>query len=111
MSETMTGPEVITALLRGDFDDVLPDFSDAIQARREMNAQKNLVSLRLGDPVVLSNLRERNLNGQTGVISGLPKNGRSKRFDVTLDKEAMIKHRYTKDVPGVPSQCITKVAV
>lgn len=106
MSATDTIQTDLSAILRGiangAADGCEKAVYDAINARRRSLASITAGTLRVGDRVVVGNIRPARLNGREGVITSLPRSGNSKRFGVKLDGD---------DFPmsGMPAACLTKV--
>lgn len=106
MTEKLNAGEIARAILAGEADGDLEMVYTAFKNRKEVLAQRNLHSLRVGQRVKLFGLTPKVLNGKVGEIVRLPRNGNSKRFDVKLDNEIVLRGRVTQDVGGVPVQCL-----
>lgn len=104
----MNENEIYTAILSGAVDSGLDRIVAAVSERRKMVGSMNVFKIKVGDRVRLYNLRERQLNNQIGVVKKAPA-GRSKRFDIELENEVFLRGKYTKDVPGVPAQCLVSI--
>ena len=103
--EKITSQQVIAGIFSGDFDSEFETLYRAIEARRSQIAKENAIELRIGDKVRIERIRPAWLNGQTGVVSGLPRSGRSMRFQITLDNPP---HPTDRVQHGVPSACLVK---
>jgi sulfate adenylyltransferase subunit 1 (EFTu-like GTPase family) len=104
----MNFPEVYTAILSGDLDEDLDGVVRAVNDRRRIMGDINSVTMKVGDKVQLQGLSPKSLNGLVGHITKTP-SGRSKRFDVKLLHEIVLRHRVTDVVHGIPVQCVVKM--
>lgn len=102
--------EIIQAIHNGEADGHFEQIIDAIRVRKNSQSKMLALTLQIGSHVRIKSIRPRWLEGQTGVICGLPSNGNSKRFDVKLDKEPNIVNKFgmkeNQTQRGIPSACL-----
>jgi hypothetical protein len=97
---------VYTAILSGSFDSSLDRFDIAIKERRKIVGLMNASKLKKGARVKLYGLSPKVLNDRVGEIASVPTGRGTKRFDVKLDHELVLRGRITDYIPGVPVDCI-----
>lgn len=108
--DSLNAEKIAAAIMRGDADKDLEMIHTAYENRRAVVADKNLNTLRIGQRVKLLGLHPEVLNGNTGKITALPRDRRSKRFSVELDSEILLRGRVTKMANGIPVQCLEMIA-
>lgn len=109
----LTYTDVIAAIVNGELDDNLDDFSEALNLRRKEAGRKqavlNSLTLKPGAQVRLRGLRPKYLNGRTGTVmeqGPYSNKGTSARprMDVLLDMP--VGKFFDGKVRGVPADCI-----
>jgi hypothetical protein len=102
---------LLTDIINGKLDEHAKAIKQALDQRADILADLNLISLKVGDRVRIDRITPAVLKGQTGVIHALPRNGNSKRFDVTLDdNDFYIRGMQAQKIQrGIPAVCLTKI--
>lgn len=95
-----------------DLDKILEAYKQRVKIARQIAAQNNLFTIRVGDRVELKDLRPAYLDGLKGTVEQV--NGA--RFNVKVDfmpPQGWAKFRSTDNKPvvhGIPASCLTKIA-
>jgi hypothetical protein len=95
----MTTDELLTAILRGDHDDILPLINDVVSDRRKTIGRQLARSLTIGDRVRFTSIRPQYLIGSTAMVTGR----KGAKLMVRLERA---QGRFGTSEISVPPQCV-----